>query len=275
MGKFSGILLASDFDNTLLNTTLEPVPEISAGNKKALRYFMDNGGRFAIATGRALPAFEKFVPQVPMNAPGVICNGAALYDFTAGQYLDTVLLDGRARKLGQDLLDRYPELAAEAYHIDNIIHVVRPNATTRRHVHVTHVAVDELPSLLEVPMPLGKLMFEGERPLLETVKADMDRQPWAKDYEIFFSADTLLELTAKGASKGDMVRRLSKRLGCRWVYCAGDESNDLSMLLAADEGFAPANCAEAVKQSGVTLVRDVDHDALANIVEILDQRFPG
>ena len=47
------------------------------------------------------------------------------------------------------------------------------------------------------------------------------------------------------------------------------------MLLSADEGFAPANCAEVVKQSGVTLVRDVDHDALANIVEILDRRFPG
>ena len=86
MGKFDGVLLASDFDNTILNTELPrrtgcPIPPISQRNVEALRYFMDNGGRFAVATGRALPAFRMFAEQVPMNAPAVGCNGGALYDF--------------------------------------------------------------------------------------------------------------------------------------------------------------------------------------------------
>ena len=86
MGKFDGVLLASDFDNTILNTerprrTGCPIPPISQRNVEALRYFMDNGGRFAVATGRALPAFRMFAEQVPMNAPAVVCNGGALYDF--------------------------------------------------------------------------------------------------------------------------------------------------------------------------------------------------
>ena len=86
MGKFDGVLLASDFDNTLLNTetarrTGAEVPEVSRRNREALEYFMAGGGRFAIATGRALAAFIKFADQVPMNAPGIVCNGAALYDF--------------------------------------------------------------------------------------------------------------------------------------------------------------------------------------------------
>ncbi len=42
---------------------------------------MAEGGRFAIATGRALAAFLRYADEVPMNAPGVVCNGAALYDF--------------------------------------------------------------------------------------------------------------------------------------------------------------------------------------------------
>ena len=54
MGKFDGVLLASDFDNTILNTEIPrrtgcPIPPISRRNTDALRYFMANGGRFAVA----------------------------------------------------------------------------------------------------------------------------------------------------------------------------------------------------------------------------------
>ena len=49
MGKFDGVLLASDFDNTLLNTetarrTGAEVPEVSRRNREALEYFMGAGG---------------------------------------------------------------------------------------------------------------------------------------------------------------------------------------------------------------------------------------
>ena len=280
MGKFDGVLLASDFDNTLLNTetarrTGAEVPEVSAANRRALEYFMEQGGKFAIATGRALPAFIKFADQVPMNAPGIVCNGAALYDFQKGEYLETILLDEVTRQRGQEVLDRFPTVAVEAYHIDNVIHAVHPNIYTRQHEHVTFVGVEEKPSLLEVPLPLGKLMFEEEHPVLEKVKAFLVSQPWAEEYEIFFSDRTLLEVTAKGATKGGMLARLAERLGISWehIYCAGDEANDLSMLTWVAEGFAPANCVPAVRACGATVVADADHDALAEIVSILDKKY--
>ena len=94
MGKFTGVLLASDFDNTLIYTeealrTGAPVPPLPERNREALVYFMAQGGRFAVSTGRALAAFLKYAELVPMNAPGVVCNGAALYDFQTGEYLET------------------------------------------------------------------------------------------------------------------------------------------------------------------------------------------
>ena len=280
MGKFDGVLLASDFDNTLLNTETArrmgtEVPEVSAENQRALEYFMGQGGKFAIATGRALPAFIKFSGQVPMNAPGIVCNGAALYDFQREEYLETILLDESARWRGQEALDRFPALAVEAYHIDNVIHAVHPNLYTRQHEHVTHVGVEEMPSLLEVPLPLSKLMFEESHALLEEVRAFLVSQPWAEEYEIFFSDRTLLEMTARGATKGGMLARLAQRLGIprEHVYCAGDEANDLSMLTWAREGFAPANCTPAVRECGATIVADADHGALAEIVSILDMRY--
>ena len=38
-----------------------------------------------------------------------------------------------------------PEVAVEAYHIDNVIHGVRPNALTHQHEHITKVLVTEAP----------------------------------------------------------------------------------------------------------------------------------
>ena len=280
MGKFDGVLLASDFDNTLLYTedslrTGAPVPPLPERNREALKYFMAQGGRFAIATGRALPAFLRHAGDVPMNAPGVVCNGAAIYDFEKGEYLDATLLDDQARQRGQAVLDRFPSVAVEAYHIDNVIHVVRPNAISRQHEHMTHVSLTEAPSLPEVPLPLGKLLFEADHETLEGVLAFLTEQGWAEDYELIFSVSHLLEMTIQGASKGGMVRRLAARLGISMehVYCAGDEANDLSMLHAAAEGFAPANASAAVRESGATVVCDAREGAIADVIAILDRKY--
>lgn len=280
MGRFSGVLLASDFDNTLVYTEEalrrgEAVPPLPERNREALEYFMAEGGRFAIATGRALAAFVAYAGTVPMNAPAVVCNGAALYDFQAGTYLETALLDGAALERGQAVLDRFPEVAVEAYHIDNVIHAVHPNAVTRRHGHLIHAGVIEAPSLLEVPLPLGKLLFEAEHESLEAVAAFLEELGSLRDYELIFSGQTLLEMTIKGATKGGMVRRLAARLGISMehVYCAGDESNDISMLCAAREGFAPANCVPAVRACGATIVSHARDAAMADIISVLDRRY--
>ena len=280
MGKFDGVLLASDFDNTLLYTedslrTGAPVPPLPERNREALKYFMAQGGRFAIATGRALPAFLRHAGDVPINAPGVVCNGAAIYDFEKGEYLDAALLDDQARQRGQAVLDRFPSVAVEAYHIDNVIHVVRPNAISRQHEHMTHVSLTEAPSLPEVPLPLGKLLFEADHETLEGVLAFLTEQGWAEDYELIFSVSHLLEMTIQGASKGGMIRRLAARLGISMehVYCAGDEANDLSMLHAAAEGFAPANASAAVRESGATVVCDAREGAIADVIAILDRKY--
>ena len=166
MGRFDNVLLVSDFDNTLIYTEESllkgiPIPPLPERNRAALERFMAEGGRFTVATGRALAAFVKYAPLVPMNAPAVVCNGAAIYDFEKGEYLETAMLDGQARQRGQAVLDRFPDAAVEAYHIDNVIHAVHPNEITRNHEHLTKVGVTEMPSLLDVPLPLGKLLFEA------------------------------------------------------------------------------------------------------------------
>ena len=94
-------------------------------------------------------------------------------------------------------------------------------------------------------------------------------------YELIFSSPFLLEVTARGADKGGMVLQLAELLGIsrEHIYCAGDQANDLSMLAVAEEGFAPENCIDEVRESVVTVVSDAREDAMADIVKILDARY--
>lgn len=280
MGKFTGVLLCSDYDNTIVDTAAVmrgEIEEALPGEKtiRAVEYFMAEGGRFAVATGRALAAFVKQAKTIPMNAPAVLYNGAALYDFAAKTYLETDYLNDAAPARMQEALDRFPEVGVEAYNDALDIPTVQPNACTRRHQHMAHTGVEEFAKVTDIPTPIGKMLLEGEWEELEKAKAYLDAQPWRGEYEIFFSGATLVEVTARGSNKGSMVRRLAERLGISMdhVYCVGDETNDISMLTAAKEGFAPANCAQAVKDAGATIVADKNHDALADVIAILDKYY--
>ena len=77
MGKYTGKMIISDLDGTL-------IPRgglISAENKAAIKSFVAEGGRFAIATGRTPEAAAGYVDGLPINAPSIFFNGAMLYDW--------------------------------------------------------------------------------------------------------------------------------------------------------------------------------------------------
>jgi Cof subfamily protein (haloacid dehalogenase superfamily) len=280
MGKFTGVLLCSDYDNTIVDTAAVMRGEIEESfpgtrTLQAVEYFMSEGGRFTIATGRALAAFVRQAKTIPMNAPAVLYNGAALYDFSTGSYLETNYLDAAAMVCAQEVLDRWSGIGAEAYNNSLEIPTVQPNAITRRHQHMAHTGVEEFSRLEDIPAPVGKLLLEGEHDTLQQALDYIHSRPWSKNYEIIFSGATLMEMTSKGSDKGSMVKILAKRLGISMdhVYCIGDETNDISMLQVSKEGFAPANCAQAVKDCGATIVSDKNHDALADVIDILDRYY--
>ena len=176
MLKFNKVLLASDFDNTLVYTQGalergEDIPPMSARNREAVEYFMQNGGYFSISTGRALPAFARYAQDLPCNAPCVIANGAAIYDFSKDCYVETAFLDADIYDHVDALLARFPGLCFEIYHDDRRIHVLHPNDFVRNHEHLTRAKTVEVQSFREVDLPIIKLLFEEEKPLLDEVRS--------------------------------------------------------------------------------------------------------
>ena len=191
MGKFDGVLFFSDYDDTLYNQQLAVSPE----NRAAIRYFQQNGGRFSVATGRA---HRTFTPQIEkeglvLNAPVVLSNGAAIYDYETGRYLERTYLSGETRTRMEELCGQFPDLAFEAYHGEDI-YVHNPNVVTMTHLKRVGGTQIDCP-ISDMPVPWTKVIMEQDEPYLKQVQAAF-LGLWGEDYEAIFSNPYLLELTA-------------------------------------------------------------------------------
>lgn len=280
MGRFDGMLLASDFDNTLLYTEEAlrsggEIPAMSQRNIEAIHRWMAEGGAFTVATGRAMPAFRKYAAMVPTNAPAVVDNGGAIYDYRTEEYLATSFLHDDCRTHIAQVLEAFPGLSLEIYHETDLLQVMNPTDWNVQHALLTGMDYQVITDLgpEAVPMPVSKALFVGEREPLDQVVTLAEDRGWRDQYELIFSSDHLLEMTARGANKGAMLRRLADMLGCGTLICAGDHMNDLPMLRSADWAFCPANAVPEVLSSGARVVCHCRDGAIGEVIEILEKEM--
>ena len=265
MGKFDGILLASDFDDTLYDAALQ----IPARNLEAIRYFIREGGYFCVSTGRAHRTFAPFASLVPMNAPAVLSNGAAIYDFQSGRMLEQTCLPSTAPADLAAAMEAFPSLSLEVYHGEDI-YVCNPNEITFAHLKKVKCGYTQC-AVPDMPVPWVKAIFHQEREVLLPVQAWL-LERCGERYEAIFSNPRYLELTRKGSHKGGGVARVAGLLGVApdRVYCVGDNQNDIPMLELSAIPFAPANCAKEVRDWGAKILCPCGGGVIGDIVEILD-----
>ena len=270
MGKFDGVLFFADYDDTLYNSAHTVSPE----NRAAIRYFMDNGGYFSVATGRAhrtfTPQIEK--EQLVFNAPVVLSNGAAIYDYASDRYLLDSALPKDAPQMLAQLCDEFPALGFEASHGEDI-YVHNPNRVTREHLAKVG-GTQILCPILEMPTPWSKVILQQVQLYLEEVQARFLEQ-WGDRCEAIFSNRYLLEVTAKGCNKGAMVEKVAQLLYIdpKNLYCMGDNQNDIPMLALSAIPFAPANCAQEVRDWGARILCRCEDGVIGDIVDILDKLY--
>jgi len=269
MGKFDGVLLASDFDDTLYDFH----GQVPQANIDALEYFMAEGGRFSVATGRAHRTFAPYARLAPMNAPAVLSNGSALYDFGESRMICQTFLREQAPLDFTRLAEAFPEIGFEAYFGEEI-YVYQPNAVTDAHMARVGTSYTQCEKIADMPTPWTKLILQQEYDYLLKVQAWMKEQfPGA--YEVIFSNRHLLEVTDFGSNKGGMVKKLAEylKIDPGRVYCVGDNQNDIPMLALSAIPFAPANCAQEVRDWGARILCHCDDGVIAQIVEILGQIY--
>ncbi len=278
MTDFSHILLVADFDRTLTARD----SSIPPANLEAIRSFIARGGRFTLGTGRSAPMFRPYRAGVPTNAPLILYNGAAAYDY------DTEKLSGAVwMPTGRDLLEylteRFPDLWLEVQGVD--AHYLIGESPMREAFYRAQGVACKTVTLDQAPTRYHKLALFGAFQSLEVGQfyggspEEIARfgaccESIMRDWPLLRAdraAPRIVDLQDKRASKGAAARDLARRLGRDCLVCVGDAMNDASMLLEADLAFAPADCSPQVKELGVCrLVRPCDEGSIAGVVEALE-----
>lgn len=264
MGKFSGILLASDFDGTLASSA----GVVSAKNREAIRYFIENGGYFTVCTGRSVQGFHAYDAAI-INAPVINANGAVIYDYAENAAVFTAgvsnlrLLDG--------LIGIYPDLCIEMYNDKLETFVINPDERSRRHLERQLIKYTAVASLEEVRTPLVKIMISAGRERCLELQSLMDGLDMGELRYIPTDGD-FLELHRADAGKGNGLLRLAASLHIdrSRVYCMGDGSNDVDMLRAA-VGLVPANGDRFAKSAASYVIASNDEDAAADAVALIER----
>ena len=280
MGKYTGILLVSDWDRTVTG----PDRKVPPANTEAVLRFMAEGGLLSIATGHTRMSHRSRWTELPTNAPHIIFNGAEIYDYRTERSLWQGPLPAESREVFSRLLARQPELHFEIQ-CPTETYVFGEDMGLAEIMRKMGVPIRQAP-LEQVPQPWLQFAISGTPggpggP--ENGEPDWFRYS-TPEADAFFgglaeevnspgtgccgsrSLPFLIEAQALGCSKGETARRLLELLGCHTLVCCGDAMNDLSMLRAADRAFVAGDGAQALLDMGFTVTAPSDVGVLADVI---------
>lgn len=265
--RFEGMLLASDFDGTLLDSD----SAVSRENREALDYFTANGGYFTPATGRTPGAALPYCMELPVNTPCVFMNGAVLYDAIAAKVIEQNSLPREALHLVEAVMAEFPTLGVEIFTTDGA-YVAQLGEVTEKHFGMLQLSTEKVDPRTILPRESWcKLNFTGDTALIAQVQHFV--RPWQEDFEMSSSYPLFWETTARGADKGAAVLRVAEHMGVSRdrIFAIGDSYNDTSMLRVAAHAFAPANAEQELLDLADTVVSHHDKHALRDVVAALEK----
>ncbi|MCX7709227.1 MAG: Cof-type HAD-IIB family hydrolase [Clostridia bacterium] len=264
---FKGVLLVSDMDGTLLNSS----NRISDENRKAIENFVEGGGLFTIATGRSSTILEKFLKELPVNIPVIVINGAQIFDFKKKEVLFRWALEKDIESTVRYLLDSYPSGLGMEIFSDAGVFVVRENEITEEHRSRECIMPGAF-EIKDIPKPWYKVVLAWENEKLKLIEAGLEGKMGTAHSA--FSELRFLDITHKNASKGIALRELCNILGRSYsrVIAVGDNLNDLEMFKAAGIGIAVENAHEELKKHAAFCTNHHDQHAIAEIIRWIEEK---
>ncbi len=263
--RISDYLLISDMDGTLLDDERN----ISERNLKAIRRFCESGGRFSIATGRSVESVRPYVEKLGVNVPVVLCNGSMVYDFADEKILHQDTMPASVEHSTYRIIDRFPELGAEAY-VGTGIYVLQNNSYISRHKLIERIRF-EYTIRENIPVGWNKVIMAAEMEQLGPVEryASSLNLPEAR---LVKSAPEYLELLPKYSSKGTGLRHLADILGVdmKKTVAVGDYYNDAEMIEQAGLGVFVDNAPQELKDTADMVVCHYRDGAVAAVIEHIE-----
>ena len=261
MGKFDGILICTDFDHTLAVKA-----KVSQENADAIRYFQENGGRFAVVSGRNPFFLKEHIEGFAVNAPLVGYNGALIID----ENTDEVLFSG-----GRNDLDAF-DFVAEFWKRDPRIFGVVPHDERQFIGRCTREPMPNCVATIEEVRAMCGTMLHNVICSCKTEEEalavrDAMREAAGDKFVIVRSWGKGVEIVNPWDQKGVAALRLKEMLGAKLLVCAGDFENDISMIEAADIGYAVENALPCVKAVADRVTVHCEEHAIAAIIRELEE----
>lgn len=250
MALYSDILLTVDYDRTLT----APDSTIPENNLAAIRYFMEQGGAFTVNTGRSVPMTRAFRDLVPVNAPLLLYNGSAAYDLRRGELTACREIQLDMARTIRECMEAFPDTTVEVQGVD-AHYCFNHNAAWAAFCRSAQCDCrfarpeDDLGPFLKFSF-YGTFHDDSVSDLFRGTPQEvrrMDeieqalRQRYGAWCEVFRAGPRIIDVHAKGVSKGRSARALQRKLGKKILVCVGDAENDLPMLQDTDYAFAPAD----------------------------------
>jgi len=257
--------LVSDIDGTLVNSE----KEISKENEKSLSLFREMGGLFTLATGRSYVEAKRYIEQLDVSCPVILCNGAMLFDPATQNLTPVCTMD---REILLYILKRLTQSMPSTidffvYGIDRI-YATKLGPLSRMGLEGIDFRLEMVNSFDQLPKePFIKLIAIAAREEMDLL-TDWCRQLDHLPLEFILSSDHYFEILPQGVSKGNAVKGVLDRFNLTPQQAAaiGDHCNDLSMLKLVGLPGAVANAHPLVLQQARVIVPPNDEHGVSHFI---------
>ncbi len=259
-------LYLSDLDGTLLRSD----QHTSTFTNETINRLVSEGMLFSYATARSYNTARKVTAGLDAKIPLIVYNGAFIIDnATQELLLCNMFTADDADAILTDLLKA--DVSPIVYCLDDkerfVYNARRINPDTKDFVASRYGDSRDTPVEDDAQLHRkGTFYFtcidaeDKLAPLFEKYR-DIFTCVFSKD---IYSGAQWLEIMPKAATKAYASRQLKQLLGCEKVVAFGDAVNDIPLFEAADECYAVANAADALKDRATGIIDSNDNDGVAH-----------
>lgn len=282
MGIFEGCLLASDIDGTLIKNGI-----INPKNVEKIGWFIDEGGHFALSTGRSVgavdPVFAEIakinadvLEKIKQSSPFVTANGCMIYDYANENVLYESLLPREDYRIADIVAKSGIDVGIEIHSGTEVITLLRTvecdDHQRYEWLKTRYLSYEEV-CLYNWNKVLYICSNETDRAAVRDIIAK------EKTSSVFVNATAELygkkqlyyEQFAEGLSKAAALKMLAETLRIKTggLFAIGDYYNDSEMIKNADIGAAVADAPDDVKADAGFIACKCEDGAVSDFIDYL------
>ncbi len=275
MKKFEHILIASDIDGTVLWESRYIHPR----NFEKLRYFCENGGHFALSTGRNHKDIFVISEELQscINMPCILCNGSYLFDFQNGEILNPHYLNPLPLiDAFKEMKSKYDNIGFRATFQEGFLCPEEDDIALNflKSSHLGHIAFNRPISEFKDEKIFKAVFVSDDSQSLRSLQDEL-RESYGTAFDITSSDDTILEIMPIGVSKKKQIPYLKALYPKAELWCIGDFHNDVEMLGGADVAVCPENAVNEIKKICHLQVCHCKDGALAEMIDAIERKIDG